>query len=337
MAFIASGLGLALATVVGLVVSVTRSPSPRTTGPVKVKTTATPTTSPPTLTPSPSTTVTPSVTAVAVPPAAVLPVTLKPRASTPRAGPTPPPSPPPTTPAPALTTPAPPPGTLTRLSFDSFTWAVLSRDGDQSNSEVGCYTPSNVSVGSGMLDIHTQTGSCPPPNNFLYTSSMVQWDTFHYTYGTLEARVKMPGGQGTWPGLWLLGSDCQVSNHTTPDNVLGCNWHHNGSQEIDIAEKLCGNSCMNEELWADSGNTQCRPDTLSDVTANWHTYTLVWTPGSLIWKIDGVQTCSATNGVPTTPMFLIVNTAVGGSGGGRVDASTFPQDFQVDYVRITSP
>ena len=214
---------------------------------------------------------------------------------------------------------------------------VLNRDGDQSNSELECYTPSNVSLGSGVLDIRTQSGYCPPPNNYPYTSGMVQWDTFQYTYGTLEARMKMPGGQGTWPGLWLLGSNCQLSNHTTADNVLGCDWHHTGSQEIDIAEKLCGNNCMNEELWADTGNTGCRPSTLSDVTTNWHTYTLEWKPGSLIWKIDGVETCSATQGVPASPMFLIINTAVGGAGGGTVDPSTLPQDFQIDYVRVTSP
>jgi hypothetical protein len=34
-------------------------------------------------------------------------------------------------------------------------------------------------------------------------------------------------------------------------------------------------------------------------------------------------------------MFLIINTAVGGIGGGTVDPSTLPQTHQVDYVRVS--
>jgi len=36
------------------------------------------------------------------------------------------------------------------------------------------------------------------------------------------------------------------------------------------------------------------------------------------------------------PMFLMINTAMGGSGGPIYDA-TLPQTLLVDYVRITQP
>jgi hypothetical protein len=71
------------------------------------------------------------------------------------------------------------------------------------------------------------------------------------------------------------------------------------------------------------------------VSQNWHVYQLVWTPDSLTWKIDGVTTYSVTSGVPSTPMFLLIETALGGIAGGTIDDSTLPQTMLIDYVRVT--
>ena len=58
-------------------------------------------------------------------------------------------------------------------------------------------------------------------------------------------------------------------------------------------------------------------------------------PSSMTWQIDGVRTCQTTSFVPTTPMFMIIDTAVGGVGGGAVKNSTLPQTTEVDYVKVT--
>jgi hypothetical protein len=34
-------------------------------------------------------------------------------------------------------------------------------------------------------------------------------------------------------------------------------------------------------------------------------------------------------------MYLIIHTAIGGTGGGEPDPASFPQTFEVDYARIT--
>jgi beta-glucanase (GH16 family) len=34
------------------------------------------------------------------------------------------------------------------------------------------------------------------------------------------------------------------------------------------------------------------------------------------------------------PLYLLLNTAIGGSWGGEIDDSIFPQRFYVDYVRV---
>jgi hypothetical protein len=36
-------------------------------------------------------------------------------------------------------------------------------------------------------------------------------------------------------------------------------------------------------------------------------------------------------------MFLIINNAMGGDGGGAIDGTDFPQTMLVDYVRVTGP
>ena len=91
---------------------------------------------------------------------------------------------------------------------------------------------------------------------------------------------------------------------------------------------------VNEQIHSGVNQDQCLPH-VSDVTQNWHTYQLVWSPGSLVWKIDGVTTCTRTAGIPSPPMFLIIDTAVGGTGGGTVDPSTLPKAHHVDYVRVS--
>jgi beta-glucanase (GH16 family) len=60
---------------------------------------------------------------------------------------------------------------------------------------------------------------------------------------------------------------------------------------------------------------------------------MTWATGSLVWFIDGVQTCRVTTGVPSTPMFVIVNVAM----HGTVNASTLPQQTTLDYIKLTQP
>ena len=252
-------------------------------------------------------------------------------------GPIPDPTPTPTpTPTPSVT----PPSGQTSFSdefngssLDTSKWVALDRSGDSSNQEVGCYAPDHAGVSGGVLTLRTDVAACPDGRS--YTSGAIQMRSFSFTYGTVEFRSKEAGGVGTWPAEWLLGANCQQTNVASADNTPPCAWPNPGSDEIDIAEIFSYDHTMvNEQIHSGSNQDRCLPH-VSDVTQNWHTYQLVWAPGSLVWKIDGVTTCTKTAGIPSTPMFLIINTAVGGIGGGTVDASTLPQTHQVDYVRVS--
>lgn len=234
------------------------------------------------------------------------------------------------------------------IFFDDFNgttlgpeWVAMNRHGDYSNSELQCYLPANVSIANSLLSIvsQVQTQTCGDsthaPSQWNYTSGMVQWKSFNFTYGTVEFRAKMAGGQGPWPAVWMLGANCQASNVLTADNVGTCNWPQPGSDEIDITEikNADQKTVWQNVISGSSGFQSCTPTT-TDVSQNWHTYDLIWAPGSLTWQIDGTTTCHISNSIPSMPMFLIINTAIGG-GGGPVNSSTLPQTTAVDYVKIT--
>lgn len=236
------------------------------------------------------------------------------------------------------------------LFFDDFTgasldtaWIALTRHGDYSNSEVQCYLPANVGLSGGYLRINSlaQSQSCGDAFHSATTSNvtsgMVQWRTRRFTYGTVEFRATMAGGQGTWPAVWMLGANCEPTNPSSADNSGNCQWPAAGSDEIDITEiKLGALTTVHQNVISgNSGFQSCSP-TVSNVSTNEHLYQLVWSPGRLEWKIDGVSTCVKTSQIPSTPMFLIINTAMGGQGG-TVNTSTLPQTLSVDYVKVTQP
>jgi beta-glucanase (GH16 family) len=156
----------------------------------------------------------------------------------------------------------------------------------------------------------------------------------------VEVRAKFAGGTGTWPAIWMLGAYCQyptwlsgVNSHGT-NSANACKWHDPGSDEIDIAEIFSGATTVNETIQGDQG---CQPSPPTGTPQDWHVYKLEWTASSVTWSIDGTQGCSLTQNVPTHPMFLILNTSVGGAGGGTADPSTLPQATTIDYVHVTTP
>lgn len=219
-------------------------------------------------------------------------------------------------------------------AVDASTWSVLNRPGDASNHESQCYKPDNVTEARGYLQITSKVDTCSTGEK--YSSGAVQWKSFNLKYGTVEIRAKQSGGQGSWPAQWLLGADCQHPFGGTAENTGGCNWPNPGSDEVDITEFKSDGPGVDWQnvVSGASGFKTCKP-TLTDASQNWHTYTLSWAPGSLTWGIDGKTTCTQQQVVPKNPMFLIINNAMGGSGG-QINNADFPQTMQIDYVRATA-
>jgi beta-glucanase (GH16 family) len=234
-------------------------------------------------------------------------------------------------------------------SIDTTKWTIFDRISDQSNGEINCCVPANVSVSGGLLrgasryEDHTCGDSQQAPVTEHYTSWQIQQKTAPFLYGTIEVRARPPGGTGIWPTIWMLGFEWQASQPATA-NIPGHQWPKNGWCEIDIAEFWQNaRSQVNCTVHFNTPGGLHEQPLPFDATTRFMVYRLQWTPGSLVWSVDAedgagfraLRTVDGAGNVPDMPMYVVINAAIGGNGGGTPDPSSFPQTFEVDWVRIT--
>ncbi|MBZ5634665.1 MAG: glycoside hydrolase family 16 protein [Acidobacteriia bacterium] len=216
-------------------------------------------------------------------------------------------------------------------------WIAFERAGAP-NSNLQCFFSRNVGISAGYLAItaRAEATNCSSFDlqsaSYPYTSGFVAMRRFNFLYGTVAVRAKFGGGgrTGAWPIVWMADASCQASDPTGTDD--DCN-----EQEIDVAEILNGNfTQVNQQIHVDRFKHEdgCKAPT-SDVSRDFHVYQLDWFPGSLVFKIDGVVTCTVIRSyVPASPMYLKISTFVGGYGG-PVDNTSLPWTTLIDYVKVT--
>ena len=162
-----------------------------------------------------------------------------------------------------------------------------------------------------------------------------------WKYGRIEVRAKLPQGAGIWPAIWMLPTDDRYGGWAasgeidivemkgeSPNTVLGT---------LHYGKEWPKNSYSGEEYQLPSG-------TFAD---DFHTFELEWKEGQIDWFVDGkcyqTQTeWKSSGGVFPAPFdqdfHLLFNLAVGGHFVGPPDETTvFPQQMQIDYVRVYSP
>jgi len=252
------------------------------------------------------------------------------------------------------------PGSRTIYSDDfsgsslNSSWTVIDRHGEYAQGETECNVPGAVSVAAHILTITTtaQESYCgdyntdgsvlDAPSWWPYTTGDVQWSTFNFTYGTVTYRAKYPAqSTSLWPAVWFLGSNCQNTNpHTAETGYQTCPpIEQRGSdyREIDTTECYTGGDWCQLALAQPSSFPVC----VYPVDTNWHTYTFTWTSTSISMNIDGQPTgCSFSSSqgyiIPSKPMFMLVQTQTGGSGGTPNNAE-LPATFQVSDITVTQP
>ncbi len=164
-----------------------------------------------------------------------------------------------------------------------------------------------------------------------------------WQYGLIEARIKIPFGQGVWPAFWMLGED-----------IGTVSWPQCG--EVDIMENFGtfnNNASINNGTAHGPGYSGASgigaPITLpfgETVYDDYHIYSLQWSANSLQWYVDGalyhtVTPASIPSGdqwVFNAPFFILLNLAIGGPstflGTPNPNAPFANQDMLVDYVRV---
>ncbi|MBN1501259.1 MAG: glycoside hydrolase family 16 protein [Spirochaetes bacterium] len=196
------------------------------------------------------------------------------------------------------------------------------------NNELQHYTSGlteNAEIRNGMLHITALKKSISGKN---YTSARLS-SVNQYKYGYYEVRAKMPGGQGTWPALWMTGTY----------------WPENG--EIDLLEHFDGKNTLaasNIHWGNDSYHGQAGPayQNVPTMCTDFHIYWLRWEAGSIEIGVDSTTVLQAAKpagagtdrwAFDTYAENIILNLAIGG-GGGPVDDGIFPRTLEIDYVRI---
>lgn len=219
-------------------------------------------------------------------------------------------------------------------------WTVDGGDGNCGNDTLNTNTssPSNVELnGQGQLAITAQQNG---KGSYPFTSGAIQANGLPAgPYGSVEASIKLPPGQGLCSAFWLNGQPT---------------WPTDG--EIDILEAPAFGPIPDDAYFTlhgpitpdtDGGNYQQfeqESPPIAGLSTGFHTYAIVWTPNLIVWTIDGVAYASVTPSglVPgSTWVFnasrsysLILDLAVGGWPGNPTTAADFPAQLLVDWVRV---
>jgi beta-glucanase (GH16 family) len=220
--------------------------------------------------------------------------------------------------------------------------------GSWANSEKQHYTArtDNSFVSDGTLKIvakretYTFEGSRKS-----FTSARLN-SKFELEYGRIDVRAKLPSAEGTWPAIWTLGTNVGERGNYHGTTAGNEGWPACG--EIDIMEQ---DGTDKEKLygtfhWADASSGQNASYGLTKTravlgigtpSADFHLYSLVWTPATLKIFVDNVLLVQLTNSssVPfDNPHYLLLNIAMGGTLGGSIPSSFSQDTMEVDYVRF---
>ena len=169
----------------------------------------------------------------------------------------------------------------------------------------------------------------------LHTKGKAEW-----TYGRIEVRAKLPPGRGTWPAIWMLGT-----------NIAQVGWPACG--EIDIMEFVGYNpgtvhaNVHMRKYNHTKGTGKGDKISVPDATAAFHIYAVEWSPDRMDFYVDDKKYFTFKNenapgqkNADVWPFdqahYLILNLAIGGAWGGQkgIDDSIFPTTYYIDYVRV---
>jgi beta-glucanase (GH16 family) len=202
------------------------------------------------------------------------------------------------------------------------------------NNELQYYSNSlpNVSVGDGFCTITARLEA----EDSITSASINTLGKVDFLYGRIEVRARIPSALGTWPAIWMLGT-----------NKTDVGWPQCG--EIDIMEHVgydpdqihanIHTGAYNHMAGTNKGNQIHVKDPHKD----FHLYSVEWFEDHMDFFLDDSLYFSFQNdhtgNNDTWPFdkthYLLINLAYGGSWGGNegVDLSLLPLKYEIDYVR----
>ncbi|PIB95559.1 glycoside hydrolase family 16 protein [Caulobacter sp. X] len=257
--------------------------------------------------------------------------------------------------------------------LDLTRWTPAADCGGGGNDERQCYVadPDAISVQDGMLRLtavkrktrglaNPWAGPTGPMKTGDYASGkIVTQGKASWLYGRIEARARVPGGQGVWPAIWMM-----------PELSTYGGWPKSG--EIDILETvnlgapceakgdICEGGRENRvfgtiHFAADAAGAHRQAGGSTAMPASpdgFHVYAVEWTPEAITWSVDGREYARAAqkdwkrddaDAGPAPfdrPFHLILNLAFGGrwpegANAKGFDETALPATMEVDWVRVS--
>jgi beta-glucanase (GH16 family) len=219
---------------------------------------------------------------------------------------------------------------------DAGTWRAEVGGHGWGNEELQYYTDGTANAaldGAGHLAITVRRTDRFPGNE--YTSArLITKERFHFTYGLLQARIRLPRGRGIWPAFWTLGR-----------NIDDVGWPQCG--EIDVMENFgtapaVVHGTVHGPGYAGRAGITAALDAGHSLADDFHVYAVDWEPDRIRWYLDDrlyhTLTADDLHGKPWVfdhDFYLLLNVAVGGTLSVAPDpADPFPQTMLVDYIRL---
>lgn len=174
---------------------------------------------------------------------------------------------------------------------------------------------------------YSWTGSviCSRPTRNNFGSGTVHTAGFTFKDARVEVKAKMPdltGGQ--WASIWFLPA-----------------WD-DGSPEIDLFEggylsdRIHPNQLMAANLLS-RGNEQQFLDLHTDLSANYHTYSMEYRQGSSIAILfDGLNVCTFTRNVPVGPYFIILANGIASARAARWHTQVSDSTPAINLMQVAS-
>ncbi len=197
------------------------------------------------------------------------------------------------------------------------------------NNEAEYYSDSSVGKNpfadkNGVLSI-TASNAAPGSNpyNLPYNSGVItSFKSFSMTYGLFEVRAELPAGQGLWPAFWMLPASGQYTS------------------ELDVFEQL-GNDpstvySTTHGVTNGQWGSDFQPLHVLNTSTGYHIYGVNWEPKTISFLMDGhVVATAPTPSSMNSPMYMLLNLAVGGAGSwpGAAAAGSIPASLKIDWVR----
>jgi beta-glucanase (GH16 family) len=226
---------------------------------------------------------------------------------------------------------------------DPSKWSFDTGGNGWGNEELESYTsrPVNAELdGRGHLVITARAEAYAGSDGAArsYTSARIQTlHKFEFEYGMIEARIKVPAGQGLTSQFWMLGNDAYHPG----------GWP--GSGEIDTMEVLGSQPSVVKGTihgpwsWAPNDGIGASFRSHTSLASGFHVYGVEWEPNRISFLLDGsVYQTIAPADLPAGaawpfrhPFFVLLDLAVGGKWAGSPSLATpLPAQMVVDWLRV---